>query len=1195
VATNVRLSGAQTGPREESDIRFNYNNLQQIICASTKLGGTQPMHSSIDGGTTWTQSSLPGFTGDARQGDPTIDWTSDGTAWTVTIGIDAASNLRLRTYKSIDQGATWTFDSTISSTQSAMDKQALWIDHSAASPHQDNMYLIWHNGSPCFVARRAGPGGTWQTPLQISGSETTGTAIGADIKTNTAGDVFAFWHDTGSRNMFVAKSTDGGVSFGSPVTITTTTGAFQVGVPAQNNRLVLIYASGGAFRTATKDMVYACWMDLAGGSGCSSAGDAPGSDVTSACKTRIWFSRSTNGGSSWESPRKLNDQNSKNDQLFSRMALDETSGQLMVVYYDTVGDPGRLKTDLWMQTSADHGVTWTAAARVTTAQTDETAAGAQSNFQYGDYIGLTGNAGNFFACWTDRRSGGVEEIWGAPMTTTSISFIIDKSTFGKDEVALASTYAPAYWLQVSGFTNGELNLQSASDLNNNPNPAPVITIALDPSLNPTLTPGQLALIGSNLPTVNLVGPLPIVPTDPTFAQDPQTFLYPYTISFASSAAFDALLLDQFVIITLNASFTVGQITRTASANIELVAGQDPYFEDVNLSHPADFPFWLSFDLRFFKMTVPSSPPNQTALRFGATMTTNPADAPGFIANVIANLTAGGGSAGGESFELGLSQGEEASALEFLQQDAGGNWVFNFAVARVRLKGNTPGAKAEKVRVFFRLFNAQTTASDYNTNTTYRFHSDGVFNGVTVPLLGVQNDQNGQPEYVTIPCFAVPRVNLSGPADMKNQPEDTPNAYTIDVVPGAEVDSFFGCWLDINRPEQKFLAQSPPAGNFDGPFGGTLFSLNEVITRAPHQCLIAEIRFDDTPVPSGATSATSDKLAQRNIAWIDGPNPGAVMSRRMPHPFEIRASSPKAAAPDELMILWGNAPQGTTASIYMPTLDAAEIVGLAESFFGTTRLTVLDPHTIQCPVGGATFVPIPRGTVRHAGLLTVDLPTGIKRGEIFNVTVRQIAEATATSRPLPPPPVISAPAAAGAAQTELRSFSWRRLLGAFQVTMVISTKELLLRREERLYAWLLWIQKAIPPKNRWYPVFLRYVDLIGGRVTGFGGDPNQILPSPTGDVPHRKHHHGDEDEHRRRHQLTGKVMGLIYDRFGDFEGFLLLTEHGREHSFHAREHEVEDVVDRAWRERILITVFVERHDPSRPVSIILHRAPRPYEQ
>jgi hypothetical protein len=137
--TNIRLSGFNPGdPREESDIRFNYTDLNQIISASTKLGGNQPIHFSNDGGLTWSQSKLTSVAGDVRQGDPTIDWTSDGTAWSVTIGI-GLSGLILRSFKSGDGGATWTFDATIPGGQSNMDKEALWIDHSPTSPFKDNM------------------------------------------------------------------------------------------------------------------------------------------------------------------------------------------------------------------------------------------------------------------------------------------------------------------------------------------------------------------------------------------------------------------------------------------------------------------------------------------------------------------------------------------------------------------------------------------------------------------------------------------------------------------------------------------------------------------------------------------------------------------------------------------------------------------------------------------------------------------------------------------------------------------------------------------------------------------------------------------------------------------------------------------------------------------------------------------------
>jgi hypothetical protein len=178
-----------------------------------------------------------------------------------------------------------------------------------------------------------------------------------------------------------------------------------------------------------------------------------------------------------------------------------------------------------------------------------------------------------------------------------------------------------------------------------------------------------------------------------------------------------------------------------------------------------------------------------------------------------------------------------------------------------------------------------------------------------------------PEYVTIPCFATARNNLTNPADMHNQ-DDPPNAQIINILSGVEVDSYFGCWLDINQPQQKFLPKSPPAGDFDGPWttqhaNHTLYSIHDAIVAAPHQCLIAEIRYDDAPVIPNATSAASDKLAQRNIAWIDGPNPGTQVSRRMTHPVEVRPTPAGALSADELMIFWGQTPQASQGQLYLP--------------------------------------------------------------------------------------------------------------------------------------------------------------------------------------------------------------------------------------------------------------------------------------
>ncbi len=419
LGSDRRISGLQTSPRSESDIRVNPWNPLKIVGASNNifLSGTQAEYYSTDGGATWGQTTLQQQPGDVFQGDPAVEWTSDGTAWTATIGIGSGyTTLRMLAFKSLDNGATWTYDATFSGAQTGADKELLWADHSPSSPFKDNLYAIWHNNSPAYMARRTGPAGSWQAPVQVSGAETTGTAIGGDVKTNAYGDVFGFWPDTGSRNLYVVKSTNGGASYGTPVRIGTTFVGYTLNLPAMNSRTVLIYVSGGAYRTASKNLVYAAWADLHGGAGCDSAIYQPNTNTQSSCKTRIWLARSTNGGTTWSAPAMINDQASLNDQFHPRLAVDEATGTLGIVYYDTVADPRRLKVDAWFQSSHDDGVTWSPAVKVSSAQTDETATGADQGNQLGDYSGLSVASGQFFPTWTDRRSNAREEIWSAKLT-----------------------------------------------------------------------------------------------------------------------------------------------------------------------------------------------------------------------------------------------------------------------------------------------------------------------------------------------------------------------------------------------------------------------------------------------------------------------------------------------------------------------------------------------------------------------------------------------------------------------------------------------------------------------------------------------------------------------------------------------------------------------------------------------------------
>jgi BNR repeat-like domain/Fibronectin type III domain len=453
--TNVRISGAQTVSRSESDIRVNYWNTQQVIAGSNNIGGSgqQGMYYSSNGGATWGQTTLPLQTGDSFHSDPTVDWTSDGTAWASTIGINSSGTvLKMQSYKSTNGGQTWTWDATFSGSQTQADKQMMWVDHSATSPFKDYIYMCWHNGNPQSVNRRTGPAGSWGSPVQVSGAESTGTAIGCDIKTNSAGEAFVFWPTTGNRRMIVSKSTNGGSTWGTPVVIATTFDSYDIGVPSFNGRRILIYVSGGAYKTATKNLVYAAWTDLTGATGCTSATNEPGSNTASTCKTRIWVARSTNGGTTWSAPVMINNQASLNDQFNPWLVVDETNGQLAVIYYDTVADAGRKKTHVYYQASFDDGVTWSTPFQVTSAQTDETIAGADSGNQYGDYNSLSGYAGTFFPSWTDRRNNAREEIWTAAVQESGTPCTPPAAPTGLTVTASGSTAVNLSWSAVSGAT-----------------------------------------------------------------------------------------------------------------------------------------------------------------------------------------------------------------------------------------------------------------------------------------------------------------------------------------------------------------------------------------------------------------------------------------------------------------------------------------------------------------------------------------------------------------------------------------------------------------------------------------------------------------------------------------------------------------------------------------------------------------------
>jgi Bacterial Ig-like domain (group 1) len=400
VSANINITNFDER-NSESFIAVDYADPQFLVAAANNISGSgrQKQFRSSDAGTTWNSTELPLATGSAFNSDPAVAWTTDGTAWAATLGINnLGTSVQVQVYKSTDRGATWNFVKTVSSGTNN-DKELMWIDTHSASPQKDNIYVAWDvPGGGMRFARSTDRGASWSAVTTLSSD----SAIGAHLASGPAGELYVAWPDVATREIRIRKSTDGGATFAPMKKIATTNDSFEISIPAMCSRKALIYVSVAVDRSSgpRSGWVYAAWADRNG-----SAGD-PGCDgVTSASNANIYFSRSADGGNTWSPPAIVHTNPARTDQFNQWMDVDPEQGAIHVIYYDTRDDPGRQKAHVYYVRSDDGGNSWVDETRVTTAATDETASPADLGNQYGDYNGLVAYRSVAHPVWTDRRAG----------------------------------------------------------------------------------------------------------------------------------------------------------------------------------------------------------------------------------------------------------------------------------------------------------------------------------------------------------------------------------------------------------------------------------------------------------------------------------------------------------------------------------------------------------------------------------------------------------------------------------------------------------------------------------------------------------------------------------------------------------------------------------------------------------------------
>lgn len=696
----------------------------------------------------------------------------------------------------------------------------------------------------------------------------------------------------------------------------------------------------------------------------------------------------------------------------------------------------------------------------------------------------------------------------------AITLILERSTFSQDEATAQPDFAGAILVTVDGLKPNQFPAGGITSL---------VPANFQAAWAPTITP---------TPSTGVtITPTRVDSDDPTLPDRLQRFTFSYTVT-VSGAAFGAPLST----IQVDASLTPAACASPSSPNptdrawLQLVKAANPFELDLASGNQAS---WLSSDLRVFPVVADGQ------MHHGQTMPNNANrdQALLYLQGVVANMTV-------SQFE-GLDMTQPGSALSpFSQTTVTHKPVYNFAIARVRL--DNAAAQAPDVRVFFRLVPAPTTAS-----LTYH-ESAGIPTGSYKRTAGASpvalpGTDAGNTQWLSFPCFAHSRV--SPPTSQVDPDNVKPMGPTT-----TEISTFYGALID-NNLDDLYL---PPT-----PTGGSPVSL-PTLMMGEHQCLVAEIVYPPTPIPDGAQPSTSDKLAQRNLAFSPIANPGLDASRMAMHTFEIEATPypiTEGHPPDELLLDWRTAtPETTEVRIFMPDWGADAVVELADRFYPRHEIHKVDTHTVAIPGGGMRYLPVPRTDKRRTGVIEVNFPLGVKQGQRFDLAVRQISnrrrqpkypasqEQTITKeeasrliaelKSRPPAAkdrrksasglphgvfdlgdnrvlitdlrvidafgdhavVVQHPDPAAVAAAEQDSGSWRETIGAFQLGIPVSTKSQMLAHHLRLLSALRWRAETLKHNSRWHATFFRYVDLMEKKVRALGGDPWQVPATPNGIIP-----------------------------------------------------------------------------------------------
>jgi hypothetical protein len=264
---------------------------------------------------------------DGDAGDPVLARSlKTGTIFLSTLSFNTSEKLMI--FRSTNNGATFLPPVNgapgFTAATGEQDKEWIAVDNFPGAGF-GNVYMFWRNfaanGGMTFT-RSLNDGQTWGPNAGLK--LTNGTGQGAFVAVGRDHAVYAFWFDQSAspRQIRMRKSVNQGVSFGAPVTVTPITATGSNGDLGLSPGFRTNCFPQAATNPLNAQILYVVYNDKAG-----------------ADHGNIFLRISTNGGTTWGPPKKLNDDVTTHDQWQPAIAITPDGKRLCVTFYDRRLDP----------------------------------------------------------------------------------------------------------------------------------------------------------------------------------------------------------------------------------------------------------------------------------------------------------------------------------------------------------------------------------------------------------------------------------------------------------------------------------------------------------------------------------------------------------------------------------------------------------------------------------------------------------------------------------------------------------------------------------------------------------------------------------------------------------------------------------------------------------------------------------------